>query len=371
MCILSPLPIVVVGMIFVAMEVWAFPVERIHRQLNFDPLENQNVDMPMNSMLVEGDVKITFVDMQRDMPNNDDGGTRGYGPVKPPKTPRQNPEVSSNPLWIGGVVPYVLDPLLNETEVQTILKAMSFMMKVTSECIKFIPMSSSDLDFVFITSSTTGCYSEVGRQGRGNQTVSVSRASDCVTHGIVMHELLHVLGFWHEHTRPDRDQYIEILHHNIRFDHKTDFAINQNSQNVLTVYDFYSILHYKTNQFSIGDNLKTIRIRDATVDERKVGQRFNLSYFDVLRIKRLYGCGELTRTQMKPKAEMLKRDVAHTEMAPNPRTSALGSLGNMVEETQSTMYEGDISTTFPAQMGLRKTIRHADIVETEMLHTVF
>ena len=29
--------------------------------------------------------------------------------------------------------------------------------------------------------------------------------------GTVMHELMHRVGFGHEHTRPDRDTYIEVI----------------------------------------------------------------------------------------------------------------------------------------------------------------
>ncbi|KAH3871317.1 astacin-like isoform X2 [Dreissena polymorpha] len=356
MCFVSPLPIVVAGMVFIVRETTPFPVEQIDRNPYYDPLENQYVEMPRNTMLVEGDVKISLVDMLQDM--------RPFHSSEPTNSRYRNSVSAPDLLWNYGLVPYALDPALNETEVKTILGAMSYITNVTGECVKFNPRAPNDNDFVFITSSTSGCYSEVGRQGRGNQTVSVSRASDCVTLGIVMHELLHVLGFWHEHTRPDRDQYIKLLHQNIRFDHKTDFSINTNSKNQVNVYDYYSILHYKTNQFSYADNLKTIQILDRTVDERIVGQRFNLSSLDILRIKRLYVCEELTLTQMQPKPEIPQRDIEYNEISPNTTPSALRR--QLVEETQSALTRRVLSTTLLARTGTKTTIKQAAFSGTEL-----
>lgn len=52
------------------------------------------------------------------------------------------------------------------------------------------------------------CCSYVGKSGEGPQAVSIGK--NCDKFGIVVHELGHVVGFWHEHTRPDRDGYIYI-----------------------------------------------------------------------------------------------------------------------------------------------------------------
>ena len=34
----------------------------------------------------------------------------------------------------------------------------------------------------------------------------------------VVHELMHTIGFWHEHTRPDRDQHITVNFNNVNAD---------------------------------------------------------------------------------------------------------------------------------------------------------
>ncbi|KFD50587.1 hypothetical protein M513_08536 [Trichuris suis] len=57
------------------------------------------------------------------------------------------------------------------------------------------------------------CFSDVGRSG-GRQMLSLD--DGCVIYRTVIHELMHSVGFWHEHERPDRDSYVEIIWQNIR-----------------------------------------------------------------------------------------------------------------------------------------------------------
>lgn len=63
--------------------------------------------------------------------------------------------------------------------------------------------------------SSLRCYSYVGRVG-GEQQLSLGLL--CATWldvGPIYHELLHALGFYHEHNRPDRDNHIEVNWDNI------------------------------------------------------------------------------------------------------------------------------------------------------------
>lgn len=53
----------------------------------------------------------------------------------------------------------------------------------------------------------------MGKRGNGPQAISIGK--NCDKFGIVVHELGHVVGFWHEHTRPDRDQNVAIINQNI------------------------------------------------------------------------------------------------------------------------------------------------------------
>jgi hypothetical protein len=59
---------------------------------------------------------------------------------------------------------------------------------------------------------TFRCYSSVGRK-TGGQILNLGPG--CFTEQIILHELLHALGFWHEHSRTDRDNYVDIKYNNI------------------------------------------------------------------------------------------------------------------------------------------------------------
>ena len=68
--------------------------------------------------------------------------------------------------------------------------------------------------FLLITFFFLSCCSYVGRKGNGRQGISIGK--NCDKFGIVVHEIGHTVGFWHEHTRPDRANFVNIFRENIK-----------------------------------------------------------------------------------------------------------------------------------------------------------
>lgn len=152
-----------------------------------------------------------------------------------------------------------------------------------STCILFVPRQGQN-DYISIENKD-GCFSSLGREG-GKQVLSLNRLG-CLYHGIIQHEINHALGFQHEQTRSDRDQYVRINWDNI--DPKMAYNFyKQNTNNLDTPYDYSSIMHYGRTAFSIQYRKDSITpIPDPTV---QIGQRQGMSVMDILRINRLYGC---------------------------------------------------------------------------------
>lgn len=57
-------------------------------------------------------------------------------------------------------------------------------------------------------------FSYIGRTFPNGQVVNIGQ--NCGIIAIVEHELLHALGFYHEQSRYDRDEYVTIVYENIR-----------------------------------------------------------------------------------------------------------------------------------------------------------
>jgi Astacin (Peptidase family M12A) len=189
--------------------------------------------------------------------------------------------------WPGGLIPYTFAP-----SVSALLRARvdSAIAQIEARVfgVTFRPRSGES-DFVIFRPAAT-CSSEVeGREG-GASVVWLS--DTCVTGG-VMHELLHVLGFWHEQSRCDRDQYVSIIWSNIDPTRlaRDQFEKRCHSTQDLEAYDEASIMHYADTAFGVnrgadGALLKTMESRRGR--GYLMGQRDSLSTIDIRTINLMY-----------------------------------------------------------------------------------
>ncbi|OWA50651.1 putative Zinc metalloproteinase nas-14 [Hypsibius exemplaris] len=196
-----------------------------------------------------------------------------------------NAETDSRKLWPNGQVPVVFNGgAFTSSQQAMINQAMRDISQKT--CITFV-QRSRERDYLLFRNDNDGCSSYVGRNGDGQPQV-VQLANDCFDAiGVSQHEIMHALGFHHEQTRMDRDDYVQILKNNISPDNfRVNFAkYNGNTQRL--PYDYNSIMHYGYNYFAVRRGSPTIRVKKQGA---KIGNRAVMSPMDVQRINMLYNC---------------------------------------------------------------------------------
>jgi hypothetical protein len=179
-----------------------------------------------------------------------------------------------DPRWPGGKVPFIVDPALRSLErVRHAIEQWEM-----NTHVRFVP-HRNEPDYIRLERAS-GCASSIGRQG-GYQPVYVS---DDATAGNIMHELGHVLGLWHEHSRNDRDEYIIIDHSNIPHALALNFDQKVADGDDIGGYDFDSIMHYHDRAFARDPARPTIIVPSGHI----IGQRMHLSRGDIAAVKSLY-----------------------------------------------------------------------------------
>lgn len=104
---------------------------------------------------------------------------------------------------------------------------------------------------------------------------------------------MHALGVYHEHTRPDRDNYLRINLNNVAPENYKDFKIKTEQQVILPRerFDFWSIMLYGPKAFSMnGKNTIISKVKGQKVIEEQMKK--SMSVGDVELLRTLYKCDE-------------------------------------------------------------------------------
>jgi len=203
--------------------------------------------------------------------------------------------------WTDGVIPYEIDCSLENLEdaVDSIKKAIAEWEEKT--CIRFVKRTNEKYFLRFFRN--THCWGNVGM----TSYTSISVGYGCEYQHVMTHEIGHVVGFYHEQNRKDRDDYVTVHWENIG-QFKDAFDIVKNTDSLGVPYDYESIMHYPWNAFSSNGKNTMSPKRNLNGKVPYIG----LSKADAEQVSRMYNCPaiEKKRAEARARREVReKRDV--------------------------------------------------------------
>ncbi|XP_031556015.1 astacin-like metalloprotease toxin 5 [Actinia tenebrosa] len=201
-------------------------------------------------------------------------------------------------LWPNATVFYSFNETMDQTTRDLVKKGIEMWENKT--CLRF-KLRTNETDFIMVTFGKN-CESEaIGRKG-GEQFVKVGTPDTfwCSDFEIA-HEFGHAIGFYHEHVRPDRDEYVKICYDNIDLEKKyiePNFGKKQDIDSRNSPYDYSTFMHYPRYAGSGSKRTSSGNLLPLLVPLKKgpdgkdpiVGQVRHLTDLDVHQANILYGC---------------------------------------------------------------------------------
>lgn len=157
-------------------------------------------------------------------------------------------------------------------------------------CIRFLPADSSTRGYINVTANPGGCFSAVGYTGKV-QPLNLELGpldAGCYRVATIMHEFLHALGFFHQQSASDRDDFVTIVEDNIIPSTKGNF--NKYDESYITdfgiEYDYGSVMHYGPYAFTQNGEMTIVPKKEGV----EIGQRRGLSDKDIYKLNLMYKC---------------------------------------------------------------------------------
>ncbi|XP_031561243.1 nematocyst expressed protein 6-like [Actinia tenebrosa] len=225
-------------------------------------------------------------------------------------------------LWPNGVIFYTFGPSLDRAGRNLAQEAMNHWSSQT--CLKFRRRNKENAYIKFQYDGK--CRAQVGFTGNAGQKVSLGSAANPCSRGSAIHELGHAIGFFHEHSRPDRDNHVRINFNNIRkgaernFRKDDGFFVDSRGHD----YDYGSIMHYSRYQ---GNNKANAVVMQPIRGNVEIGQRDGLSEGDIAQTNDMYKCDAQGDSHLKPvEDDEEDEDDEGVKPTPNPNGPKPGEV---------------------------------------------
>lgn len=187
--------------------------------------------------------------------------------------------------------------LMTITTANNIFSTLETMAEKLGNIIKFVRYDGIEPKpnyYIRIGNFGGGCWSYVGRIPLQYQPQVLNIGTNCVFIDIIEHEMMHALGFFHEHARPDRDDHVTIHWDNIDPSKYVNFekAFEINSRG--SPYDYESIMHYTSTAFALDPQFPTISIKNP-IPGVHLGSALEMTRLDEEQLRMFYRCSSSVR----------------------------------------------------------------------------
>ncbi len=186
--------------------------------------------------------------------------------------------------WPGGVVHYQFKSNVSDTTRENALEAMERINR-RIDGITFEETTSTTPPYLLIQdddNSRGSCRAEVGMDSNGPTTINIYGCGA----GVVSHEIMHALGFHHEHKRCDRDDYIDITS-TLAADGSWTLKCTDVTY-LGTAYDLLSVMHYDPEPGFNGSKVDLWLPFEGVDASTRIGRRDSLSSCDNRALDSIY-----------------------------------------------------------------------------------
>ncbi|EDV99284.1 seminal metalloprotease 1 [Drosophila grimshawi] len=202
----------------------------------------------------------------------------------------RNGMINESYRWPNRVVYYFINRDIDQQHRDHILRGIRIL--EANSCLIFKEASSDLPYYINVTSEAGGCFSYVGHRNRVQQLNLENYDLDkgCFRLGTIVHEFLHALGFYHQQSTWNRDDYVRIVMENIQegTEHNFDKYDKETVDNYGQEYDYGSVMHYQPTAFSKNGQMTIVPLEEGA--DEIMGQRLQMSGPDIEKLNVMYKC---------------------------------------------------------------------------------